>query len=429
MRTLLNVNGEWILNLMDLKENFSPAELFQNLNSFRSFAKVHCKLLKTCYLDPETKKKYAAKYIVKDFWYDLLTRSQWPEEADPQKLLDLLLRELAAASTPSSGNEADPEEAVRKEASDGALAEKLSAILGGGVKDARSAILMLAISELAEVDARTVSSGEWSQSKDDASLRKPEGFGYRDTAYLAPSKVPYRFLAHEGGPLGPGEVIRTVKLAAKAGSGKFPVKIELWKPSGNAPEAEARLAPGEYRYCTAVGDRVIKFLPSLCVSDDLCAVRADYGGQNIRVKPRDGEEWELQADNVSSMSAGSGGRGLLLVQNGRPNSVFFRDAEDFFVRLKLDAVAKTVVEARVTEDGFELLLEDGSTVTGGSTAPRTGLTSLDGMGPRPSGLVGARECAVSRSGRSAAAILEEGKYRVFAGGFSVENGGRTVRFQ
>ncbi len=433
MRTLLRINGERILNFMDLRENFSPAELYGQLADFRRFAAVHCVPLGICYTDSDTQELYIARYVTKEFWYSLLGRSQWPDQTAPAQLLDALVKELVPQRE-SAGEEAGtPEQDIAGEAADGFLYEKLEAIVRGGVQDAVRAVLMLAISELSEVDARTVRSGEW-QENDIPS--RPEGFGYVDEAPLAVSKIPYRFLCRGGGALKPGERIRTVRIAAKAGrSGKF-ATVELWPDGASSPVLTQKLAPGEYRYCSAVGDRIICFLPSLCVSDDLCAFRAGYSGQTIRVKPQNGEEWELREDGITSMSAGSGGRGMLFVQNGRLNFAFFRDAEDSFSRFVLESITKPAVEVRVTEGGFEVLLEDGTTAAGGDVLPRTGVLSLSGggqgFGLKVLGEKDAGECALSLSGRSAAVLSGGGRCRAaFGGGFTLENtegGGKGIRF-
>ena len=65
-----------------------------------------------------------------------------------------------------------------------------------------------------------------------------------------------------------------------------------------------------------------------------------------------------------------------MVQEGKVNSQFYKPAEDYFTRLKLEMIPLSVVETEIKNGNYYFLLEDGSVVSSEDGQKTTGITSL-----------------------------------------------------
>lgn len=435
MKKLLKINGTPVLNFVDLQKTFSPTAIYEQLEIFDSFAAVHCVPLPVLLTDRESGNRYIARYLTKEFWHKILRSVQWPQAAgDIDACLDFFLRQEIEEQSKGEDN-SGIKEAVDREMEDAELHQKLCFIAQSAQvgEDYRKAVLLLVISELAEKDARKVEAGGWKKpdSTGQDSQEQVSGdahtaaipFTYEETAYLTAGSQVYRYWYHDRDVLSPGEKIRTVRIEAKGSSNQYAdVRIELYNEETGQCVQKIVLQKGEYRYCNVAGGRVIKFLPAVSLSDDICLSRSDYGKSEIMVFPKNGESWILNAENVTCFSAGSKEKGFLLIKDGKVNFQFYKEAEDYFTRLQLEIIAMPVVEALVSRQGYELLLEDGSTVTNTEKGVRKDVLTLNDTGryplPAVTDLSDCREAVFSET-RESLAILRSGKEKesiYFAGG-------------
>lgn len=438
----LRINHVPVLNFLDLRSMFSPLALYQELETFEAFAAVHCVPLPLQLFSPERGVRYNAECLSKAFWHGLLRRVEWPEDGGSlaECLVPLLNQELDRLSGGDRTERESLEEQLEEELADAALLEKLDFIMESARAGARQAILLLAICELAEVDPRKTAAMDWRRAEGDcgapaAAPAEAGSFPYEGTVCLTAGSQTYRYWCYDRETLEPGAEIRTVRLEGKACGNQYAmVRIELYGETSGACIQRLTLNSGEFRYCTACRDRIIHFLPDISVSDSLCLSRSDWRSADIQVAPKDGEPWTLNGERVTSFSAGSKNAGFLLVQDGRVNTGFYREAQDYMTRLQLEMLILPVVEARVCEEGYELLLSDGTTATNLPAGSRTGVPALESRPPLPElrGMSGVEELALSETGQSAALLMAPGgKSRVFFSGagkaFHMEDG-RTAVF-
>ncbi|MCI8812423.1 MAG: hypothetical protein HFG12_04160 [Oscillibacter sp.] len=438
----LRINHVPVLNVLDLRSLFSPLALYRELETFESFAAVHCVPPPLQLTSLERGTRYHAECLSKTFWHGLLRRVEWPEDGGTLAgcLVPLLNQELDRLSGGDKTERAALEEQLEEELTDAALLEKLDFILKAAQADIRQAVLLLAICELAEVDPRKTAAGDWRELGGDCGApaaevpTEAELFPYEGTAYLTTGSQAYKYWCYDKEALEPGADIRTVRLEAKACGNQYAVvRIELHSEASGKCVQCVTLNSGEFRYCTVCRGRIIRFLPDISVSDSLCLSRSDYRSSNIQVLPRDGESWTLNAERVTCFSAGNKSAGFLLVQDGRVNTSFYKESQDYMTRLQLEMLILPVVEVRVCGEGYELLLADGTTVTNLPSGSRTGVPTLESAPPlpEPRGISAVRELALSETGQSAALLMAAStKNRTFFSGagkaFQVEKDGRVV---
>lgn len=434
MIRVLKIQQTPILNFRDLQKRFWPAEIFRQMEIFAEFASVHCRPIRTQLADRESGRKYPAEYFTKDFWMGILRRSRWPGE---ENLMDCFMA-AAKAELGIRGNdeERDPEDSrqdeereagMKREVRDGGLEEKLAFIARerGSEADYGEVIRLLAICELSEVDPRRLEPWAWKNPETAESGEEPEEislFPYENTVQLMTGGRVRKFWYHDDDVLAPGARIHTVKVEARGSANQYAVlRIELYSEKTGKCVQSLSLKSGEYRYCSVSRERIIKFLPDVCVSDELCLMRQRYSQKELTVIPKDGESWTLKTEEVTSFAPGSRQQGFLLIQGGKVNSRFYRPAEDYFIRLKMDMLTLPAVEALITETGYAVLLEDGSVASSRPETWKKGIVSLsmEGRAPVLSGAdsLSCREAAVSLSGKSLAFLgNEENKHEVLFSG-------------
>lgn len=377
------INQIPILNVLDLKNQFSPLAVYRELNGFKEFAAVHCVPLPLQLVGQEDGTCYNAECLTKEFWHRLLFRLDWPDKTPSECLALVLQEELDGLADGDQEERSVLADRLDKERADAALEEKLDWIRTAAKTDARQTMLLLAICELAEIDPRRTAVSDWCKSEavSGEAMKKSsvaEEFPYEGVACLAAGSHVYKYWCYDDEKLEPGATIQTVRLEAKECENQYAVvRIELYRKATGTCLQSLTLGSGEFRYCTVCKGRIIRFLPSISVSDDLCLSRSDYRRADIQVRPKNGEAWSLEAEHVSCFSAGSRDAGFLLVQDGRVNVNFYKAAQDYVTRLQLEMLVMPVVEARVWEEGYELLLEDGTTVTNLPSGSRSGVVTLD----------------------------------------------------
>lgn len=423
---MLKVNDHIVLNFVDLQEAFSPWEIYEQREAFAAFAEVHCCPL-TTWIKGENGTMDAARYLDKGFWMALLRQtfgSEMPDSpADPMEIIRNCLEKLL-------GGEIQKEEAAKRigrETEALCLDAKLEHIcttarLTG--ENACTAVVLLALCELAETDARKQDFRRWQQEAPapeqhcgaDGTQTPDQGpagsvvedevaeFPEVDKLVLKTRREPYRYRYYEPDTLTCG-TMKTVRVEAAARSGRE-LRIELCREDGTVA-LTLEMKAGEYRDCTVADNRVIRFLPTLSISDTLCIARKNYASTEITVIPRNAPEWLLNVDaatarKISCFAAGDNAReGFLYLRNGRLMKGFYKPNENYGIRQQLEMVDDRLVEVRLAEGCYELLTEHGEIL---SNNPRrngmTGVVSLytREMPTKPE----FREWACSDSGASTA---------------------------
>ena len=160
--------------------------------------------------------------------------------------------------------------------------------------------------------------------------------------------------------------------------------LELCAESDGTTIYALTLKQEEYIYCNAVDGRIIKFLPIISISEDLCIIRKKYASSELTIYQKDAESWTLDGDNVISFAAGNSSTGFLLVNNdGKINYIFYNPAKDFFVRAALDTISRPVVEAVINSKGYQLLLNDGTILSGYKFNQEAKVVSISPVGRAP----------------------------------------------
>ena len=378
---MLKINGTMILNVLDLKNEFRPWSLYENLEEFTAFARVHCLPLISRIGGEEDFSQ--AVYFSKSLWIEILEKRDHPEFW-PDRVAELkqyIIEVVQAESRETKGRTAAGEEKreiLEWELKEGKTAEKLDFILKQAKlrKDPeswRTAMILLSLCELAEVDVFAQDFQRWDQKREEAGTEKKDGglkeiqmFPETEIVTLKTSSQPYCFWYYSGSELPKGQKIKTVRIEADFGENtKEQVRIELYDCSTKERVQTVILEGGEYRDCNITGGKVIKFLPTLSISQNLCLVRELYNVSQLTVRPRDAEKWTLgldgeAADKITSLAAGEeSSQGFLLVCGGKLIASCYKPCENFSVRMSLNMVADRLVEAAIGKNGYRLLTEWG----------------------------------------------------------------------
>ena len=388
MRRVLKVNNIPIWNLMDLQREFSPMAVYDRLQDFCSFARIHCVPLPQVLEGKDPPGLYTAKYFTKSFWYSILTRQEWPESVtSPEECMDTLLHPVYEQKLGGSEENAlqaeEEKQKLLRERMDAAISEKLNHIVESAgftanAQDIRKAVILLAICQLAEVNPLKQSFRSAQPTAAPRSQLRPKAqsqpnpqmaitdFPFEETAVLAAAEEPYRYWYHEEPEPQKGSTIHTVCIKAQPGSRSSQVvSIALFSQSTGQCIQEITLQKGEFRYCNVSSGKIIGFLPDAAVCTDLCLTRDSYTADYYTVVPRDTDSWKLNQKGITMAAAGSQQNGFLLLMDGKVSTAFYKPAKDYMVQLQFDMVMTPVVEIQVTADGSRLLLEDGTVLYNG----------------------------------------------------------------
>ncbi|MCD8131339.1 MAG: hypothetical protein LUE16_08695 [Lachnospiraceae bacterium] len=437
MRRILKLNGEGVLNFIDLKKSFSIWEIYRERDAFIEFAKVHCIPLPTpCRKMGEEEptermdetewetqdEKLFLEYLTKQFWLDLLTRTkEWPECNGAEETLKTIIQtemfletadirwDVSGKDTARTDTRETDADLIRAEHMSMRLDDKIAHIKESGgfsdaPEDAKTVLELLAICEISEVDALQISFGRPGQKEEDQEEIRLLS-GNEGTLYLQTRKKPYRFWYYTSDTLADGEKISTMRIEARSGGNRYEdVKIEFYSDADGSLIHRTCLSVKEYRYCNVTAGRMIKFLPAVSISDDLALIRENYAKSEISVLSPDADKWTLNED-FSCFAADTGKRGFLGVTNGKVNTSYYQALKDYMAKLRFDMIMIPVVEVRIGENGYELLTEEGSVITEKEPkAAKNHRISLDPYSrfPAPGAVDYSRikEAAVSISGKS-----------------------------
>lgn len=435
----LKINGVPILNFMDLKRHFDPMDIYWHLEAFCGFAEVHCLPLSTLLTNKETATKYVAQYLTKEFWLKTIRSSNHYIDLSVKNQFDMIREDIFKDMIDPDDDEEDIAEAVKdfkREIEDADIYDKLTHIsrLLGEQEALKKTISLLAICELAEIEPDQVDVSLWNEElRISGAVHKSENstyishtgqraavsgnvdygsditsFTYDQDVYLTTGAYVYKYWYHDEDLLVDGKCIKTVRIIAKSGSNRYAsVKIELYSSKTKSLVQTVILKKDEYRYCNVSDGKIIKFLPILSISDELCVMRGELENPNLLIQARNAEAWPLNIDQVSSFVACEKGHGFLMVQNGKINAQFFKPAEDYFYKLRLEMVPLPVVEILVHEDRYFLLMEDGSVFTnedGYISRKKVSLSDLNRCPIPVINGINAGEAVISESKKSLAII-------------------------
>ena len=389
---ILRINDHIILNIVDLQEHFSPWEIFEQREAFAVFAQVHCCPL-TVWIKADNGSTDAARYLDKHFWFELLKQKQDRECESGRRPMELI-REMQDRMLDGEIQREEAEKRVQLEVQALCLEEKLEHICSSGdLEDAETVVALLALCELAEIDARKQDFQRWLTSAavereqslhqnapDQGCLAEVMDFPETDRVVLWTRREPYRFRYHEAETLESG-TIRTVRLEASSRSGQT-LQIEFCREDGSVART-LEMRAGEYRDCNVANHRLICVLPTLSISDTLCVARKDYASAEITIVPRDATPWTLNVDastakKISGFAAGDNAKeGFLYLRSGRLMKGFYKPNENYGIRQQLEMVEDRLVEVRLADGCYELLTEFGEIISNNPTQNgRTGVLSL-----------------------------------------------------
>lgn len=149
MKKLIRLNGKAILNLSDMQRSFDAPALCDQADAFLSFAKIHCLSL------PAMCEGRTAAYVTKNFWFGVLEAMvNGTCAADADECFVTWAAELARKHAEPGIRKAELLADVYGEMADMMLPEKLDAILDNNGMDDLKALMLLAVCELCEMDAR-----------------------------------------------------------------------------------------------------------------------------------------------------------------------------------------------------------------------------------------------------------------------------------
>lgn len=383
---ILKINGHSVLNFYDLQEHFSPWPIWEQRESYASFVKVHSLPLKL-WMDKENGIREVLRYWEKGFWLRVLEK-QLREECFPE--MSGAVECLQQLGKQDFGADLSQEEASKRmelEFQQQRLAEKLnyivkSAKLTDSAEDRKTAIVLLAICQLAEMDADKQDFQRWTEPEPEVpvqhvkeiSRKKPlavagQPFPLADRVTLKARSQPYDYQYHEANVL-MGKKIKTVRVEAVDGDRADSLVTIILRNANGSAAVTVRLKPGQYRDCTVSEGQVIGFLPTMSISKTLCIARKDYSSPDIRILPRNGSEWLLDVDvqtarKITCFSAGDNAKeGFLYIRNGKLTKIYYKQAEDYTTRQKLDMVDDRLVEVLLADGTYRLLTEYGEVISG-----------------------------------------------------------------
>ncbi len=405
---MLKMNNYTILNALDLKGHFDAWDALQQLEEVAAFARIHCLRLATVLKSKgnpgegnakySASGQYAAVYLGKSFWLGILEKGMKPADWEvPDENVNGCMQAILKEAVSEDNMNSNGMEQLQQEYADAMIKEKLLHIASSGKltdsrEDVRTTVLLLALCELAEVDVFQYSFRRWDEEQPKRSFPEAE---YEKAVSLCEKKEetqkcesiqaeelpnvmvlqlkarrkPYSFCYYAQDALNAGDLIRGVRIEACAGRDKYKkVTIRLVHPETNQIVRTVGINVGEYRDCTAVNGRIVKFLPTMAVSKNLCVVR-NLADDHFEVVPFGSNAWRVdmdrnQARTVTCLAAGDvQEQGFLFVADGKLISSFYKPAEDYGVRMDLQMIFDTIVEAAIEPEGYCLLTSAGTVIS------------------------------------------------------------------
>ncbi len=398
---MLKFNDSIILNWLDLKKEFSPWTAYENLEAFEQFAKVHCKPLAHKLSDGT--KEYRATYLIKKFWMELLTKEIQLENS-PAELssLSAYFMEIVKKAWPNHDDPKGQEGRLKKEIADAEVINKLQFILKESglphtLQSFQVALKLLAMCELAEENVYSQNFQRWESAENEVAVTSTEEqskfqgkqsecvanqqkseaikkdirlFPESSVVSLKTRATPYCFWYYSKKELERGQKIKTVRVEAVYGGNQFEkVCLELYDFSTSELIQTIYLSNGEYRDCNVAGGQIIKFLPTLAVSENVCLMREDCSLSQIKVIPKGAEMWQLGLEEeashkVTSFAVGDeSDQGILLIYGGKLMISFYKPCKEFAVKVALRMITEVLVEVYIGRKGYRLLTENGTVIS------------------------------------------------------------------
>ncbi len=404
MSRIYKIGETPVLNSFELaqKDVFKPYAILEKLNDFITFAEVHCAPLQKVYMNKNGARMQAV-YLTKTdlygthgFWFGILDRQELPKADDAVECFDKLCEEKFGFSRRSNA-ESKTKKAVTEEITCFEIDEKLDHICKSAPQDsladfAPTAVKLLAICEIADVDARDFSF-EKSKTRVNNSISISYIQNTPNPLKLTARPEPYKFYYHDSDELTEGEQIETIKIKAVKGKNIFDkLKISLYSEKSGELLHTYSIEIGGYRYINASGGKIIKFLPTISVGNDICVYREGYTDPGFYMKTANGvSEIKLaDAENVSSFSVSQTERAVLFVINGKPVPQDLRYKNDPYL-----TNGKDIVEAKLVDDGFALLHCSGTVFSSLEQYHLKKTASLDKSGRLPMPSAGEPDGTVS----------------------------------
>ncbi len=377
MSRFIRIDDKSILNFYELQKNFEPLALMENLDEFKSFAAVHCIPLPLYYTDNDNERQ-KAEHITKEFMNFLLNLESVPQtESAWDYLYSLLISRCEVISGVKNEDGSyvfenwqdekqwkDEYLRMEEEIAFFKLREKLDHIIASGkltnsIKDELKSIILLAICEMSEVDARKYSFKGACEFSDKMKNENPIlPFTYTHTVNFETRSMPYRFKYHDEDVLSAEKTIHTVRINAIAGRNKYEtVKIELYSDNGEIIQ-QIKLNNGEYRHCNVSNEKVIKFLPTISAGREGYMVRESYDSSEITIITDEKDPitfMESRKRDISSFNFLNTNSGFSYIID---NKLRLDEKTSSYPELNY---IKNVVEAVLIDDGYILLNKYGIT--------------------------------------------------------------------
>lgn len=363
---MLRLNNVPIWNLIDLKNEFSPIELFRQRDEFLRFAKVHCMVLSTRLTD-SSQESYEAYYLTKEFWFNVLSGKWNIATQDDNSALWCFLNYRAQEEL---GDSSDEEESkikadIEKEVSDAQLDDKLRYIencISSNQSEANSLLSasLLAICEIAEVDARecrfsSLHQEEAESDNQQTNIELISGDENNTNKVIAvslkASKKPYKFRAYDETNLTPGSVINTVCIEATPGVNKYDNVVMEFYNRHDILIATITIRPGEHRFATVTQGKLIGFLPAVSIENGCCVYRTGYNSQSTKIRIEDEQPRTISKfEPTSFVSLGKNG-GAILIRDGKIVTDYCKVGMDHRTRLVLEMLLAGLNVAEIAHFG------------------------------------------------------------------------------
>lgn len=439
---MLRLNSKPIWNIVDLKREFSPAEIYGRKKDFLLFAKVHCMVFPTR-LSERGDDSYEACYLTKSFWYGILAFNYDGSISPEGSWLDYFLEERIKEELGESygkSDEADAREEAGYEVRDACLKEKLDYIcanakIGDSEEEKLKALVLLAICEITEIDARNQKFDDCvPEEKGAQPIKEFKDIELNEESHilnLEASKTHYRFGVFENDSLPSGMHIRTLRIEAEASKNKYDnVILDFCNKNGEIIRSVI-LRPGEYRYLNVAGGEVIGFLPSVSIENGCCVYRNGYGSGSIKIATSDNKPRTISKTEYECFASAGKNAGVLFASGGKIVTDYCEVPLDYRTKLVFDMVIAglNVVEiayvsgdVKVLSDSgkvYSILYSDGDLCGWHNISLKlpdeenvVSLSNEMRIGKEPVTAEDVLETAVSFNGTETAALLRSGECRI-----------------
>lgn len=353
------IDGNDILNIYELQDNFSLGKIYSNIEQFKIFAKVHCKPLVKSYYDSDKKLNIASRFD-NSFWFDVLCGEE--DKTEYSGYVEYLSGDEKnfAEGIKKHCRHKEIEEEIIEECKAFQLKEKIKYLFEKIPKELNSKqniLKLLAICELSHINALEVK--DFTFKKEDAiSKINLKGIKFfpdkKSEIVFDTANKPYRYWYHCDDKLADGEKIKTVKIKAVGVPGKK-VVIELYSDKDEKLVDSRVINKDGFIYCNIAGGKIIKFLPDVDAALSKCSGYSKEDKRSIRAA--------FLKKNVGVFAIGNKEYGYLTAENGKLNCLFYKPARNNEeVEFRLCSIFDNVVELKFTQNGYQILTDKGTVI-------------------------------------------------------------------